>query len=735
MKRKIDLVFIGVLSVVWLLWGGLTQGYAQKAAFKSRASSLSVEDQAGQGAKEATVSQPVQLNGDDVEYRAEEGKFVASGNVVLRQNDAALFCDRLEFYRDKQEAHAIGKVVLVSGKGTIWAEKGFYNFQTKRGEFANARIMAHPFFGRAETISKINENYYVLSNGYLTTSDYDDPEWRVAARHVEFFPQEKVTARNSTLFLGGVPAMYFPKYTQNLRDDRPHFSVIPGHKKEFGPYLLTTYRTYPIEGIETIYHLDYREKKDLAWGVDVKYSPGRAGQGLVRTYYMNERTRENHFWEEAEPATTEKERYKLEWRHRLDLDQQTTAVMQYYRLSDSEILKDYFEREYREDSSPDTYFLLTRTMPYSSMSLRADVRVNRFETAVERLPELNYTFNNQQIGDSGFYFKSSNTLSRLEQKYPSPSDFHPETTRFDTDNVVSRPVKVAFLEVTPHVGTEQTAYSKAQADRDDQSIRGIFKTGVDISTKFYRVYEAYWKKWGIEINKLRHIITPTFAYLYQHHPTRPSSKFIQFDSVDSRARSDQVLVGIESKLQTKRNDQSVDLFRSLLSTPYRFSDDPAGEGFGDVTLTNEAYPNQYVTLHNELTYGNDTHRLKGGSVDLYLKDNKRWEFDISHRYTCDSATPLTNLITTQLSYTFNPKWRTVVYDRWDAHEKYLLEQQYSFIRDLHSWEVEFAYSRKSHYDDSGDEVWIIFRLKAFPSTSLRTSSGLNKSKPGSNAAN
>ncbi|MBF0121968.1 MAG: LPS-assembly protein LptD [Candidatus Omnitrophica bacterium] len=727
MKRKINFLSILVVSSLLLLWGGLSTGHAQKNAGVAESAAKKADKVTG----DTTMSQPVQLNGDNVEYMAEEGKFIASGNVVLKQNNSMLLCDRLEFFRDKQEAHANGQVVVVSEQGTIWADKGFYNFSTKKGEFTNARIMAKPFFGRAETISKISENYYVLSNGYLTTSDYDTPEWRVKSEHIEFYPNEKATARNSTLYFGGVPAMHFPKYTQSLRNDRPHFSVIPGYTKYFGPYVLTTYRTYPMEGLETIYHVDYREKKDLAWGVDVKYGAGKLGTGLLKTYYMNERSRDQYPWQDEEPPTTEKERYKVEWRHRLNVDPQTTAVVQYYKLSDSELLKDYFEKEYRQDAAPQTYFLLTRTLPYSSMSLRADVRVNRFETAVERLPELNYTLNNQQVGDTGFYFKSSNTLSRLEQKYPTPSDLHPGTTRFDTDNVFSRPFKVSFLEVTPNVGTEQTAYSRANAEKDDNSIRGIFKTGVDISTKFYRVYEAYFKKWGIEINKLRHVITPTVSYLYQHYPTMPSSKFVQFDAMDSRAKSDQILLGFENKLQTKRNGQSVDLFRSLFTTPYRVADDPAGEGFGDLTLTNEAYPNPYVTFHNEVTYSNDTHRVQSGSVDLYLKDNKRWEFDISDRYTQAPASSVTNFITTQLSYKFNPKWRTVVYGRWDAHSKNLLEQQYSFVRDLHSWEVEFAFSQKSHYQDAGSEVWVIFRLKAFPSTTVRSSSGFNKRKPGS----
>lgn len=724
MKRKINLSVVVLSGLLMLIGGGVWVSHAQNGADNpAEGEQVSAED--------TTVSQPVQLNGDNVEYRAEEGKFIASGNVVLKQNNATLYCDKLEFLRDKQEASAVGHVVIISDQGTIWADQGSYNFATKRGEFANARIMAHPFFGRAQTISRVGENHYVLSNGYLTTSDYDDPEWRVKSRILEMTPGDKAVARDATLYFGGVPVMYLPKYTQSLAHDRPHFTVIPGYSKKFGGYLLTSYRTYPVDGVETLYHVDYREKKDMAWGVDVKYAPGRLGQGLVRTYYMNERSRDEHPWQDDVPPTIEQERYKVEWRHQVAIDPQTTAIGQYYKLSDSTLLKDYFEREYRADESPETYFLITRSMEASSLSLRADVRVNRFESAVERLPELNYTFNNQQIGDTGFYFKSSNTLSRLDKKDPSPSDIHPGTTRFDTDNVVSRPFKLGFLEMNPSVGTQQTAYSKAVDNEDDDSIRGIFKTGMDISTKFYRIYEASFKKWGIEINKLRHIITPTVSYSYQHDPTVPYSKFIQFDSIDDRRKGNQLNLGFENKLQTKRDGKTVDIFRSLVTAPYRVTEDPNGAGWEDMTVTNEAYPNPYVTLRNDLTYSNTTHRLKSGSADIYLKDNKRWEFDISRRYTVDAN----DLLTSQITYTFNPKWRTVVYEQWDVDQGHWLQQQYSLVRDLHSWEVELAFTRKEHYESAGSEVWVIFRLKAFPSCSVHGGSSFSQSKTGSQSGN
>ena len=672
-------------------------------------------------------AEPVELNGDSIEYKAEEGKFVATGNVYLKQNNAVLFCDRLEFYRDKKEGHAEGNVVLDSDKGKIWADKAFYNFETKKGEFTNARLMADPIYGKARSIVKVRENYYVVNDGYVTTSDYDDPEYRMKARTIDIYPGDKAVAHSTVMYFGTVPVMYFPKYTQDLSGNRPHFSVIPGYKREFGAFLLTTYRANLNDRVEMSYHLDARELKGLAWGVDAKYNADPFGKGLVRTYYMNERTTDaSRAWEKNKTPDAEHQRYRIEWRHLWEIDPATIFIGQYYKQTDAAFLQKYFPREYRSDLTPPTYALLTHTTPNITTSLRTDIRVNRFESGVvERLPEASFSLSNQQIGDTGLYFKSTNTASALVKKDASPSDNQNRTTRLDSDNELSRPFKVSFLEFRPYIGTEETYYSKTLYRQDDDSVRRIFRTGTDVSTKFYKIYDVTYNKYGIEINRLRHVITPTVGYLFQHRPTLTSDKLFQYDSIDNRYQVDKFSVGLENKLQTKREGQNVDILRALLSTDFRLKDNESqamtrsSRSFGDVTLDTDLLLNKYVTMYSDMTYDNDGHHLKTANVDLYLDSHKNWAFDISRRFTHDDD----DIVTTAVEYKFNPKWRAAVYQRWNVDTGLWQEQRYAFVRDLHSWEVEFVVGQKKRYTDlngdnaGGNELWVIFRIKAFPSVS------------------
>jgi len=143
------------------------------------------------------------------------------------------------------------------------------------------------------------------------------------------------------------------------------------------------------------------------------------------------------------------------------------------KLSDDIILKEYIEKQFDEDPSPSTFLLLTRALPLGTLSFQLEARVNRFTSAVERLPEIRYDISNHELGDTGLFFKSANSYVKLTKKSASPSETRDNTTRIDTDNELSYPMKVGIIEFKPFVGTEQTYYSKAPEKSRYDSIRGV----------------------------------------------------------------------------------------------------------------------------------------------------------------------------------------------------------------------------------------------------------------------
>lgn len=675
----------------------------------------------------AQESAPVELNGDQIEFKSEEHLFIAEGNVSVVQDDVALYADQMQYNRLTKDTQAEGHVMLESSHGDVWAKSMNYNFLNQTGEFHNARIIAHPYYGVGRKISKLSETHYVLEDGFLTTSDYDNPGYRVESDRIDLILDEKAVARRSIFKVGKVPLMYIPKYSHDLRDGRPRVRVTPGYSGDYGAFLLTAWRYELNKHLNGRILMDYRERKDFASGINGEYKIAEGNTGVFRTYYMNERSiGDNHIWDERLTPTIERERYRAEIRHKWKIDSSSQFIGQYYNLSDRDFIKDYFETEYREDTNPDTYFVYTKALKYGTLSVRSDVRVNRFETKVERLPEVQYSLANQPLGDTGFYWKTTNTFSNLDKKYVSPSDNKPRTMRFSTDNELSKPFKWAFLELRPFVGTEYTYFEKGINVKDDHTIRGLFKTGLDVSTKFYRIFDVHSDLMGIEINRLRHVITPSAKYLYQHEPTHLSSTFNQFDSIDSRSQQNSVVLSLENKLQTKREEQNIDLLRFIIDVPFYFSSHPGQASWGDIDLDLDFRPVNYLTFYADAEIDSDKERFDDFNIDLQAHDPDRnkWSAGIGKRW----SRQVDDQVTTSFQYILNPKWKFSTYHRFDLDSGVLKEQEYSITRDLHSWEFQL-WANDKHSE--GFELLFVFSLKAFPEAGFNVSRSYPDKKTGS----
>ncbi len=681
--------------------------------------------------KKVQVSDSVELNGDTIEYSMDGNKVIADGNVIVINKKMTLMCDHIEFSRDTGTAYATGNIRLVSTGGEIsemTGEKLTFNFETMSGTFDGAKIFAKPYYGYGEKVGKVGENHIQMENNYVTTCDLDKPHYRMTAKKMDMYPGDKLIARSVRMLIGKIPLLYLPRFTQDLRNKKPKVIFTPGYDKEWGMFVLSKWRYHFSESFKGIIRLDAREKKDIAWGINLDYKTPKYGTGKIRTYYMNERSiTSKRFWQERPTPTIEKERFKVEWRHKWEIDKKTNAIMQYYRASDATIVKDYFEKEYEEDSSASTYFLITRTIPSGVLSFRTDARVNRFTSAVERLPELRYDLSNKPLWDTGFYLRNTTTYSNLTNKAASPSEVRQNTMRVDSDSELSYPMKIGFIEMTPFVGGRNTYYSKANDPEKYNSIRGIFRTGASLSTRFYKVFDTKIDRHGLDINRLRHIIRPSVGYEFMSEPTLAASQLDYFDSVDSLDNAHRLTFAIENKLQTKRNNETVELLRAIISTDFKLKEDPAKGGFGTISTDIDFRPVDWITFYFDSTYDTQKEYLTTANFDLYLNGGEKWSVGIGKRWNRE----VDDQLTSEFNYKFNPKWALRTYTRFDLRNGILKEQEYTFTRDLHCWTMDINFNEKRN---EGNEIWLVFTLKAFPDMAIDFGTSFNKRKAGSQSS-
>ncbi len=660
----------------------------------------------------------VEINGDQMEYSVEENKVIASGNVTVSRGDVLLTADRIEYDRDSQEAEAMGNVILERNGQRVEGNQMTFNFKTMTGGFEEPEMVAPPLFGKGKRIMRLEDEHFRIDDGYVTTSDFDNPETRLKARTIDVYPGDKAVARSVKFKIGKVPVFYLPRYTVDLARRKPTIILTPGYSGEWGGFVLGRYHNNSLKNHQLVFHADTRERKGFAWGVDDAYQTQNFGTGILRTYYTHERDIGNvRIWDENKLAV-EKERYKVEWQHKWNVDEQTTVTSQYYRLSDGDFLKDYFEPEFDQNSTPKSYVVATKALSYGTVAARTDYRVNPFTAAVERLPEVSYSLPSMEVFDSEFYLKNSSSYSNLVKKQAKPSDFNDRRTqRADFANELSRPWKIGFIETRPFAGMRQTYYSRAVNQDDYNTVRGIFETGMDASTKFYRVYNAQTNMFGLDIHQLRHIITPSLAYLYRHDPTISVRELDQYDGIDALTHQDRVKLSVENKFQTKRDEQSVDLIRSTVYTHYLFREEgPRNDKWDNLFLDVEVTPYDWLGFYADSEYDVDLKDVKTANFEVYINDpGKLWHVRISDRY----QRQLDNQIDTELGLKLNPKWDFRVRQRYDLKAGQSKEQEYSFVRDLHTWLMELTFNKREF---NGEEVWLIFSLKEFPDMKL----GINR---------
>jgi lipopolysaccharide assembly outer membrane protein LptD (OstA) len=696
--------------------------------------SLFAESIVGEGPK----SQPIIINGDTVEYSTDAQEVTASGNVEIIYADSRLTCEKLTVNTQTKQGVASGHARLDDKQGVIEGDKLVYNFQTRTGSIVDAQFRANPYFGKVKYLDKENDTDFVARYGSISTCSFDRPHYKINSKQVNVVPGKSIQAKDNILYLGGFPLLYMPRFSRVFDKPLMHVSVMPGKRKEWGPYLLSLWRVNINPSIDGRFYLDYRNKLGWSEGFGANYRTSNGAKGDFKFYY----TYENK--DKDDNVNNGYNRYLLRYRHKWVIDEQTDFMAEIVKVKDdkrkyfdpdSDFLKDYFYREFEKDEQPLTYALFHHSFGYSSIDILAQKRVNQWYTYVEKLPEIKYSLPTLQLGETPFYFENNTSLATFDQKPTSTNSDEVTDTRFDMTNKLSLPTKVAFIEFTPFVKIQNTIYDTG-ANGESLPARSIFYTGADASTKFYRIFNINSDFMGLDINGLRHIITPSVAYSYNPKPSILANDLRQIDSIDALTYNNSAALSLSNKLQTKHKSSSgkltsVDLVDFLVTTNYIFS--PVIDGAGSKTKAGnlsdflfklKLLPYSWLRVEGDATYthSGDTssknyNRFTQVDYDVYFDFAPDRSIGLGQRYYADQG----NEITASLNWRLSPKWRFSMYHRLNLSpyidsggssiSRGSLEQQYSLTRDLHCWEMDLTLNRRKN---DGTTIYVVFRLKAFP---------------------
>lgn len=647
-----------------------------------------------------TRKQPVTVNGDVVEFKSEGREIVAEGHVEIVGQDMRMTADKVRVFFDEKIIIAEGNVTFKRGIQEMEGEMIVFDFGDKTGTLIDPHVDMAPYYGSALVADKLGEGETSLRDAVITTCDLPHPHYALNCKQVTTDKEKMLRAKGIKLSLLDCPVMYFPSYSHRLTDKRPRFMITPGYKKNYGMELFGMWRYYLNKNARGVLHFDWYQLKGWAQGVDLNYN-NFFGEGDAKYYRIDEKDTSKNA-----PANAErKERKRIEVRHKWEMTKADEAVFQFFKSSDANFRKDYFYREYEKERDPLSFFLYSHAFPNATFSLLGQPRVNRWEGLLQKIPEVRLETYNQKIGDSKFYFKDTSSVSFLSYAWAN-SGLRRENFRTDTSNQLSYLFRWAGIDFGPYIGHQDTFYNRGE-DRKDDILRGMFFSGIDMSLKLFKTFDIETDFLGLDIHKLRHVITPTINYRYQHRPTVPASQIQQLDSIDSLDRLSRATIGLENKLQTKRKDLDVDLARVLLSTDYYLKDNNSFElGFQLLDLVMELKPYSWGEIDIDSTYDLSKERFNTLDGELWGSMGKYWGH-AGIRYAHGQKTEMS----VGLKGPINPFWRFEVYERFETDSGNFVEQEYRFIRDMHCWLMEIIIDQR---ETEGVSIFVAFNLKAFP---------------------
>ncbi len=643
---------------------------------------------------------PIDIEADS--FSAEkEGWVTASGNVSIRQGDTQITADRIRVNKETGEIVADGNVILIRlGQGATRTDRLEYNYKTGRGSVPGIDLRVGPLRIITKSGMREPDETFRLEDTIVTTctNAVGKLHYHMYGRTAIAKPGEYVALAGAKPHFMGIPFFYFPYWRREL-DEHYGWRFEPGYESDLGLYLLSTYKFKLIDfggtdnnAIDSRSHFDYRTERGGAIGQDLVWYWGpkeSRHEGFVSAYYIDDDKPMYHKWD-RDPMrdTVESSRYRLMLRHDSRITSRDFLTVRTSYLSDSYLLEDFYESEYRDLVQPESYASYTHSGDGYAFGLDVYQRANKFYNSVNRTPEAWLDIMRTDIAGSPVYYESQTAFSYLEREfadYGHPSNVVNEaynTVRFDTRQALYMPNNLfGFLSFVPRAIWRGTYYGDTRSEKkiysgttneapqtivydDSAKLRSLFELGLETSFKAYGIYET---EGG---GRVRHIVEPYVNYTFIPEPSLRPYRLYQFDSVDSLDKSHTVRFGTRHQLQRRVEDSIKVLLDADLYGIYDIEDSNGDSQFSWVGFNGRFRPADGLRFQIDGLYDVQESDLDYLNIWATLWNNELWEAAGEMFYRPDRST----LFAGSLTFAPSHHWSFNLYSRYEAETSRLEEQ-------------------------------------------------------------
>ena len=711
----------------------------------------------------ASQKQPIEITATgDTNYQ--DGVATAHGNVAIHAGDSDIYADSARYNPKTREVLAEGHVRIYRAAGLFVGDRAIYNIDTKQIKAIEMRTDRSPYLVGGENVTTISEGAFLVSKGTFTTHDSSNPDFKLQARTVRIYEQDRVVFQNVTFYVKNVPIFWWPYLYQSL-NDAFSYMVSPAYLSSWGPSLLFRVSMPVTDNIRTQIRLDYRSRRGVALGLepDITYGKDKTSWARLRTYFLRDAHPDINRTSEVRVGVP-KDRYRVSVQDQTNFSEDIHGIANITKLSDQYLLQDFYPGEFRIDPKPDNVVAVTKTHPIYTLTAITRFQANDFFEATERLPEVVLDVRRTPLFGGPIFYEGETGMANLRREFASDSGFQNYgTLRLDSFHQFLYPnTYFGWLSVVPRVGFRGTYYDetrdlgttlltpsdgnpfipdflrvdlKQPVQFAGSTFRTVVNAGVESSFKISREWENAQSR-SLGLDGLRHVIQPytNFSWvsssdsnpvsILQFDRFQPSTQlrpidFPQFTSVDSIDNWTIGRLGVRNRLQTRRDDLTV----SWMDL----------ETYIDVNFDNPFDKTQYSNLFNKINFtpvpwasfgiASQVPVFEKGftevNTNMSIQPIANLQFNFGHRYL--NQNPFfanSSLYVWSGYYRFNDNWGIGIQEQYEGTTGILEQQRYSIYRDLTSWVASFGAIIRDNGGVKEYGVLLTFTLKALPKLSF-----------------
>jgi LPS-assembly protein len=585
---------------------------------------------------------PVDIEADHLIYERETQTYQAHGHVVVVRGDLSLKADHAQLKMATKDLMAWGNVLLREGEDVVECERLEVNLDSRLGKIYLAKLFLKDqnFHVTGKEAEKMGENRYRIRKGSFTTCDAKRPPWKFTVSELDVTLEGTGIAKGPVFYLEDIPILYFPYAIFPVAVERQTGFLLPslGYSNRYGFEFKEAFFWAIAKDMDATLYLDKWGGRGFKEGLEYRYAFANDTKGQANFYFIDDHVMDRN-------------RYAFFVQHEQKLPYDFYLKGDINHVSDRFYPTDFGEdlpTQTRIDSASlrelrsvlfggknwDQFSFLTEGMVFQDLTKSSN------DETVQKLPQISFYAHPQSLLKTPFFYDITSSYTNFWREKGV------NAYRGDLFPTLSYPLRIFnVLKLESNVGLRETVYH-VHDDPTHQfegwKSRETLEAGVEMSTEFYRVYDAMLPTIShlFKVGKWMHTIEPTIGYLYS--PPVNQADFPQFDPIDRIPFTSQMTYGITQRLIGKPVKEGVEsgpheyaklkIFQSYsLGDP--FLENNREERFSNIQAQLWWYFRPYVTARGDVEfnpYRKDFETLNGL---IHVRDQRNDALMAQYRFT------------------------------------------------------------------------------------------------------